>query len=246
MKTSDRLLFYTGSIDFQHLEPHIKMNEFEAVYSSDPEEFARLCLENTYELIVHNSYGEAGIDTRILKSLRGSKNLYTPVLIIAGKEGADVMSQSLKHQFDLIIFPFSREELITRIEAAIRRKKMELGIHNNLLDYRILFENFPSGILQTDLQGNFIRFNRELMNILGMSGLDFSGINFFHLCHPDDYLIERKNLDRLLRREADHAGYEIRLINNDGRTIVCKTRARYVDKNENNEGSFIFSVEKIS
>ncbi|MEZ5000165.1 MAG: beta-eliminating lyase-related protein [Bacteroidales bacterium] len=42
------------------------------------------------------------------------------------------------------------------------------------------------------------------------------------MCHPEDYFIERKQLDRLLRKETGKVNFEIRLINNDGKTSVCK------------------------
>lgn len=128
---------------------------------------------------------------------------------------------------------------------AVKRKETELTIHNNLLEYSVLIEHFPTGILQTDVNGNFLRFNKKLKNILGMSERDFTGINFFQLCHPDDYIIERQSLDRLLRKESESLTFEVRLINNDGKTIVSKIRAGTVWKDRNNLGSFIFSVEEI-
>ncbi len=245
MKTSDRLLFFTGDIDFSFIIGKISDFEFESVYIDNAEEFSALCLKNKYDLIIYNSCGKENIEPKILKSLSGTLNLYTPVIIIADKDGKEVMNQVLKHQFDLIIFPFNPAELLVRIHSAIRRKETEVTIHNNLLDYRTLFENFPAGILQTDLHGNFIRFNRELMKILDMHVVDLSGINFFQLCHPDDYLIERQNLDRLLRKEAETVLYESRLINNDGVSIVCKIFVRASWKDESTLSSFIFSIEKI-
>ncbi|HCC71792.1 MAG TPA: hypothetical protein DEQ09_11675 [Bacteroidales bacterium] len=246
MKPSDRLLFFTGDIDFKHFESSINNFGFEAVYSSDVNEFKNLCTENKYDIIAYNGYEQDGIDASILKSLTGSMNIYTPVLIIAGKEDEKLMNICLRHQFDLVIFPFTSTELIIRLQLAVRRKNTETTIHNKLIDQNVLYENFPAGILQTDAQGNFIRFNKELKDILGMSDIDFSGINFFQLCHPDDYLMERQSLDRMLRKETDRVSYEVRLINNDGKTIVCKIRASAVWKNQNSLSSFIFSVEKIS
>ncbi len=246
MRTSDRLLFFTGEIDFIFLEPHIKKYGFEAVYTPKVDEFAQLCLDNRYELIIYNGYEQEEIDDRVLKCLKGKNNLYTPILVIAGKEDKEMMNTALRQQYDFLIFPFTPAELIIRMQLAVKRKNNELTFHNNLLDNSILFENFPTGILQTDLEGNFIRFNKELKNILGMSDLDFTGINFFQLCHPDDYLIERQNLDRLIRKESNTTSFEVRLINNDGRTIVSKIKVSSAWKDQNTLGSFIFSIEKIA
>ncbi len=245
MKTSGKLLFYTGDIDFQHLDTYFQNDGFEVVYSDKKGEFEDLCLGTKFELIIYNGYNEELIGNTILRGLTGTKNLYTPVLIIAGKEDSEMMKQVLRHQFDMIIFPFMPVEIMARIHSSIKRKVTELAIHNNLLEYRLLFDNFPLGILQTDERGNFMRFNKKLMHLLGMHDMDFSGINLFQLCHPDDYLIKRQSLDRMLRREVDNVSYEVRLINNDGRTIVCKMSATSDWKDEKTLGSFIFSVEKM-
>ena len=245
MKTSDSLLFFTGDIDFKYLESQLKNYGFDSVYSSDEERFIELCQDNKYDLIVYNGYEAEGIDNNVLRSLTGTKNLYTPILIIAGKKDEEMMNLVLRHQFDLIIFPFTPVELITRLQLAVRHKNTEMTIHNNLVDYSILFQNFPSGILQTDVNGKFVKFNKELKNILGMNEMDFTEVNFFQLCHPDDYLIERQSLDRILRKESDNVSFEVRLINNDGKTIVSKIRASSVWKDTETLESFIFCIEKI-
>ncbi|HDZ40826.1 MAG TPA: PAS domain-containing protein [Bacteroidetes bacterium] len=245
MITSDCLLFFTGEIDFHFLESHINNSGFEVIYSAEVAEFEQLCQENSYDLIIYNAYEEEEVDPRILKSIKGKKNLYTPILLIGGKEDEEIMNTALRHQFDLLIFPFTPTELVVRLQLAVKRKKSELTFHNRLVEYSILFENFPTGILQTDITGNFIRFNKELKNILSMNDMDFTGINFFQLCHPDDYLIERQILDRMLRKETDTASFEVRLINNDGKTIVSKIRASTVWKDQDTLESFIFAIEKI-
>ncbi len=245
MKTSDSLIFFTGDIDFKYLEPDMGIYGFDALFSADEQEFTQFCLENKYDLIVYNGYESDGINEKTLKSLTGTKNLHTPILVIAGKEDEEMMNLVLRQKFDLIVFPFTPSELITRLQLAVRRKNTEMSIHNNLVDYNVLFQNFPSGILQTDVNGKFTRFNKELKNILGMNEIDFTEINFFQLCHPDDYLIERQSLDRLIRKESDIVAFEVRLINNDGNTIVSKIRASCVWIDQDTLGSFIFSIDKI-
>jgi len=245
VKTPDKLLFFTGEIDFKYLESSISNSGFEPEYSRNIEDFVKSCSSSKYDLITYNGFENDVIDSSILKCLTGTSNIYTPVLIIAGKEDEEVMNTALRHQFDLVIFPFTTTEFLIRLQLAVRRRNTEMTIHNNLIDNNILLENLPSGILQTDVHGNFMRFNRELKNILEMTDIDFSGINFFQLCHPDDYLMERQSLDRLLRKENDKVSFEVRLINNDGKTIVCKIGARAVWKDQETLESYIFSVEEI-
>ena len=240
------LLFYTGDIDFQYLESYLLDMGFESAFLSSQAEFTKSCLNHKHDIIIYNAYERGGIDNKILKGLTGTKNLYTPILIIMGSDDNEAMKTALDQRFNMIRFPFSREEFMVRIRMSISRGKSEMAIHNKLVEYNILFENFPAGILQTDIKGNIVRFNKELKGIMGMSDMDLSGMNFFQLCHPDDYLIERQSLDRILRKETDIVSYEVRLINNDGRTIVSKIRASTVWKDQFTPDSFIFSLEKAT
>lgn len=246
MKTNNSLLFFSESIDFNFLKSHLDNNEHNTTYLSSIDEFVKTCTEQEFQLIIVDSTGKEGIDKQILTCLTSSKKIYTPVLIVVNKDDRDLMQQSARHQFDFIVFPFNPEELIIRINASIRRKETELVIHYNLKDYRNLFDNFPGGIIQTDEHGSFLRYNREIFKLLNMKEKDFYGVNFFQLCHPDDYLIKRQHLDRILRKEIEQVNYEVRLINNNGETSVCRLSVKSIWKDEQTFSSFIFAIEKLS
>ena len=83
------------------------------------------------------------------------------------------------------------------------------------------------------------------MNMTEMQESDLTDVNFFQLCHPDDYFIERKQLDRLLRQEVSSVNYEIRIINNEGKTAVCKVIASAIWEDAGIFNAFTFILEKI-
>ena len=81
-------------------------------------------------------------------------------------------------------------------------------------------------------------------SIIDMSEEEIMNENFLKLCHPDDYFIERKQLDRLLKREAETVTFETRIINNEGSTTVCKVKVIIIwDKSIFK--SFAFVIEKV-
>ncbi|MEZ5010389.1 MAG: PAS domain S-box protein [Bacteroidales bacterium] len=112
--------------------------------------------------------------------------------------------------------------------------------------FRTLFDTFPVGIVQADQHGNFIAINPFFAGCLNMAETDVYKENFFQLCHPEDYFIERKQLDRLLRKETGKVNFEIRLINNDGKTSVCKIVANAVWENNDTFSFFTFVVGKLA
>ncbi len=86
---------------------------------------------------------------------------------------------------------------------------------------------------------------KRFLEIMNMSDLDTRKENFFQLCHPDDYFLERKQLDRLLKKDLARINYEIRLINNGGKTIVSSVSAGAVWSDDGHFSSFSFIVEAI-
>ncbi|HKL67350.1 MAG TPA: PAS domain-containing protein [Bacteroidales bacterium] len=245
MKKSERLLFFTGELDSLYFDNQLSGYEIDKTYSKNKDEFSQLSTDEKYDILIFNNTGNELIPGNIIQSLTGAKNLYTPVIIICGKDDVEVMNQCLRHQFDFIVFPFYGIEFRARIKLAVKSKETEITIHKSLLQYRAMFEEFPAGVLQTDENGNFYRYNNHLLKILEMKDPDFSGLSFFQLCHPDDYLIQRQNLDRLLRKEIDEAEFEIRIINNNGKTIVCNVRVKAIWLGKDDFGSFIYTLERL-
>jgi PAS domain S-box-containing protein len=102
------------------------------------------------------------------------------------------------------------------------------------------------GIILTDEHGEFKKANPGFLSLINMPQKDLLKENFFKLCHPEDYFVERKQLDRLLRKELESVGYEIRLINNDGKTFVCSVQSKILWTKPDVFESFVFVLREIS
>ena len=66
------------------------------------------------------------------------------------------------------------------------RKLAEEELRESEERYRVLFEHSPLGILQLDPKGNVISYNRQLLEILGLTGEQIKGFNLLRSLRDDD------------------------------------------------------------
>lgn len=243
---NESILIQEGEIDLRHLADILKNENIHCVYEATREGFISSCKARKYNAIILTLTGQTGLGEEIIKAISWSQNLFTPVMVVTPECDPDLTELLLKYKFEYLRFPFLPGEFIFRIRRAIRLKQNEEIVHSNLLKYRTLCDNFPVGIAQTDQYGKFEGVNPAFADFMNMSEPDLFRENFFQLCHPDDYFILRKQLDRLLRREIRIVNFEIRLINNDGKTAVCKVVANSMWENDTDFSSFTFVIEKIN
>jgi len=242
--SSKSILIFENQIDLKHLGSYLDALDIKYSFAQNLKSFSDKCTASKYDVIALSGVSESEIDEKVIDALSDSSNFRTPVLVIA-KDNKELLKQVINRQFDFMIFPFTPVEFIHRIEQILRRSVSDYAIHQNLIGLRAIIDNLPMGIIQTDTHGKPISLNREFTLIIGMTEKDISKENFFQLCHPDDYFIERKQLDRLLKKEKEKVHYEIRLINNEGKTTVCKVIASVIWKDPNIFDSYLFLVEKI-
>lgn len=242
---SETILVQEGGIDLGHLSDILANENIKAEFEGTMDGFVGKCKSIRYSAIILTVTADKTLREEFTRAISWSPNIFTPVLVVSTENDNKLLDIILRYKFEYIRFPFTAEEFLFRIRRIIRLKQNEEIIHGNLLKYRSLFDNFPVGIVQTDQFGKFEGVNPSFAEMMSMSEADLHRENFLELCHPDDYFIERKQLDRLLRKEAMTVKYEIRLINNDGKTSVCKVVANAFWENELNFTSFTFVIEKV-
>lgn len=66
------------------------------------------------------------------------------------------------------------------------RKNRELSLEQSRDYYYRMFENFPSLIWKTDLEGNVVYFNRSWSLFTGKRNEDYLGVKWLDLIHPED------------------------------------------------------------
>lgn len=243
---NETILIQEGGIDLGHLSDILINENINSEFEDTMDGFINKCKSTRYSAIVLNVASNKSLREEFPRAIAWSPNIFTPVMVVAADPDPVLLETLLRYKFEFIRFPFTAEEFLFRIRRIIRLKQNEEIVHGNLLKYRSLCDNFPVGIVQTDQYGKFEGINPSFADMMRMTEADLYRENFFQLCHPDDYFIERKQLDRLLRKEVKTVSFEIRLINNDGKTSVCKVVSNALWENDLNFTSFTFVIERIT
>jgi PAS domain S-box-containing protein len=244
VENKESILVLEIDIDLQFMAGILENESYIVEFETIPESFIAKVKKSRYSAFII-SLNQKEVSENIINAITWSVNIFTPVLVVCPEIDSKLVSDLTRYKFEMISFPFTSDEFLFRIGKMIRQNQNEESVHNNLVKYRSLFDNFPLGIVQTDQHGAFIAINKSFIQFTNMTEKEMYGENFFQLCHPDDYFIERKQLDRLLRKVTEKVDYEIRLINNDGVTCVCKVIANSQWENNGSFSHFTFILEKI-
>jgi two-component system sensor kinase FixL len=74
-------------------------------------------------------------------------------------------------------------------------------------EFKIIFENAPTGVALMDTEGNYLNVNPSLCDILGYSKPELLKLSYKDITHPDDIELSTKYLHKLLR--GDFAGFSL-------------------------------------
>jgi|GEM_PF-1251420 len=245
-ESKQSFLFLEENLDLGHLKLSHGKYEFNSTFCQSSEIFIEECNKERFDLLIISGVGTDVKNLTLLDSLYISKNSDTPILFIVDNSSVPPVQDLLNYQIDIICFPFTTEEFMFRVHKILRSAETEMNIDRSLKSYKKLFDILPMGIIQTDEHGKFIKTNPGVLSIINIEEKDLYAENFFQLCHPDDYFLERKQLDRLLRKEIKCVDYEIRLINNEGKTAVCSVEATILWSAPDIFNSFVFVLRLVS
>ncbi len=99
------------------------------------------------------------------------------------------------------------------------RKRFEEQLLASEERFRGIFENAPTGISISDIQGNFVQCNPAYERILGYSIEELRNAPFFTVVHPDDRDANLGEMVRLVRGEVPYFEIFNRSLHKSGRTV---------------------------
>nr|WP_320025374.1 PAS domain S-box protein [uncultured Acetobacterium sp.] len=133
------------------------------------------------------------------------RNAYTKVLEfenepikIEFRKSIFVDHEENDYWFKVSIAPMINEKkrnaVVTFVDITERKNK-ELSLEQSRDYYYRMFENFPTLIWKTDLEGNVVYFNRSWSLFTGKQNEDYLGIKWLDLIHPEDrkFYLKMKN-----------------------------------------------------
>lgn len=131
-------------------------------------------------------------------------------------------------------------------EIESRSAILEQALRENEELYRSTFELSPVGIAHLDRDGNFIRVNAKLAEILEYSPQELLALNYQHVTHPADLAAEIEQVSHLLHGESEEGSTERRYITKNGRSVWVMRTASIVRDKSKRLKHLIFIVEDIT
>ena len=122
------------------------------------------------------------------------RNLDTDVIVLSGETGIDGAIGALKRgAYDYLRKPYSREELLSTVENALRQRRLEADnkriaqqLERSEKLYRYLVDSSPDIIYTLNEEGRFSFVNDRAQQLLGFSRSELIGNHYSDLVHDED------------------------------------------------------------
>lgn len=122
--------------------------------------------------------------------------------------------------------------VVTICEDITARKEAESRLAESEARFEQIFEAAVTGIVVTDVDGNYIRANPAFCRMLGMSENELLATDVFSLTHPADLMDAISRRRQLLQGDLPHLTFKKRNIAKDGRTIWVHNSAAVIRGND--------------
>ena len=112
--------------------------------------------------------------------------------------------------------------------------------------FKATFNQMAVGIAHVGLNGEWIRVNERLCDILGYSREELTQLTFQDITHPDDLETDLKYVEQMIANEIENYSMEKRYIRKDKSIIWCKLTVSLITNTDDEPKFFISVVEDVS
>ena len=130
--------------------------------------------------------------------------------------------------------------------VALRRRQAQTSLREERKRLRILFEEAPVGVTETDLEGHWIRVNRRFCEIVGYSREELREMRFQDITHPDDRQEDDARAQQVLAGKAPNFSLEKRYLCKDGEVIWVSMRVALIRDAAGRPDYFISVIRDIT
>ncbi|MCU0527114.1 MAG: PAS domain S-box protein [Elainella sp. Prado103] len=126
------------------------------------------------------------------------------------------------------------------------RKQAEAALRDSEERFRAAFEQAAVGIVQANLEGQFVQINQKFCNIVGYTEADLFLKSFGEITHPADLAKDNQHVQRLLNGEASTFVMEKRYIRQDGEIVWVNLSVSLIRNASGNPQYFIGVIQDIT
>ena len=205
-------------------EPRLLASLYALLEDSGHELRTATCGSEAVALLEQMPFDLALLDLRLpdfgghqIMDVINRKKLDTDVIVLSGETGIDGAIGALKRgAYDYLRKPYSREELLSTVENALRKRRLESDnkriaqqLERSEKLYRYLVDSSPDIIYTLNEEGRFSFVNDRAQQLLGFSRSELIGNHYSELVHDED--LERAYYVFNERRVGERASRNIEL-----------------------------------
>ncbi|MHA1418824.1 MAG: PAS domain S-box protein, partial [Candidatus Heimdallarchaeaceae archaeon] len=138
------------------------------------------------------------------------------------------------------------EKLATVYALAIEQKNAQEALQLNEKLLSSIIDNSPSGYALEDFEGNLLRSNPALIQILGYSHDELKEKKLENLTHPEDKEISNRVIQKVINKEIPVADIEKRYIKKNGSIVPVRLTIWKVFNVEGKPHHFVGTIEDIT
>ncbi len=132
--------------------------------------------------------------------------------VVFSEDVANIDGQ--ERYFHKVIAPlYNGDQIEGSIGASIDitdRKQMEEDLRRSEELFRAVFEQAAVGISQATIEGQFLKVNPKLCDLMGYTENELKGYRYFDLAHPEDVALGEEQFQQLMRDEIPSYSVEKR------------------------------------
>jgi diguanylate cyclase (GGDEF)-like protein/PAS domain S-box-containing protein len=126
------------------------------------------------------------------------------------------------------------------------RHRAKEGMQESEARFRGAFDNAPIGMALISLEGNWLKVNQSLCDIVGYSEPELLATRFQDITHPDDLDIDQTFVQLVLADQLKTYQMETRYFHKDGHTVPVMLNSSLVRNTDDKPLYFISKIEDIT
>ena len=169
-----------------------------------------------------------------------------PVIFLTSHTDVGTVTQAVgASPYGYLSKPFQSDELRASIEVALARAQMERRLLDSEQRWRHVFDDAPLGMALVSLQGEVLQANATLARLLGLEPTRLQGLQQATLVHPEDAVLEARQLDALREGRLRSAQFEKRYLRADGSELWAQVSVSLLEPHDASP-RLLYQVQDLS
>jgi PAS domain S-box-containing protein len=135
--------------------------------------------------------------------------------------------------------------MVSRMDITVQ-KKAEQAIKESEQQFRAIFDNAAVGVAQVATNGQWLRVNKKLCDIVGYTEEELTSLSFQDITHPDDLQTDVEFMYQLVDGNINQFATEKRYLKKDGSATWINLTSSVIRNQDGSPRFFISVIEDIN